>query len=134
MRSGLRFFAAACCLVAAGAVVNLHGFERALGHDDWQYRPALIAAYSREVVFRAGPCILMGLVAWFGRSGWLAATALVVAFVSVTGAYLTVQRYIVSPPGQLMPTLVWDYVGALLWVATVVLVLTVIFNGRMRRV
>ena len=48
--------AAACCAASAAGVAYLHGFDRALGHEDWRHRPELIKAYSGEVVFRAGPC------------------------------------------------------------------------------
>jgi cytochrome c biogenesis protein CcdA len=126
MRTSLGCIAAVCALVGAVEIARLHGYERALGRDDWQYRSALIEAYSDEVVFRAGPCVLAALAALLsirGRRGGLRSVAvLVVAVVSVAGTYLTIRLYIVTPPGQFMPTTVWDGISGLAWIASVVLV------------
>jgi hypothetical protein len=113
------------CVAAAAGVAHLHGYERGLGHEDWRYRPALIGAYSRDVAFHAGPCVLAGiaavLAAWRRTWTWLApAAAVAVAVVSAAATYFNIRQYIVTPPGQFMPTTVWDGVALLAWVAVAV--------------
>jgi hypothetical protein len=126
MRSRLGLTAILCCVASIGAITYLHGFERALGHVDWQYRPALIHAYSSEVVFHAGPCVVLAVVVIFSMrlgvwSGFTAAVAIVGAVLSVAGTFLTIRQYIATTPGQFMPTTVWEGVTALTWVAAAIL-------------
>jgi hypothetical protein len=120
----------ACCLGAAVGVAYLHGFDRALEHVDWRYRPELIEAYLGEIVFRSGPCVLAGtaalLSAWFRvRLGVASVGAVAVAATSVVGGYLTIRQYVATPPGQFMPVTVWDGVTLLCWAVAAVLVLVV---------
>jgi hypothetical protein len=134
MRVWRGLVALACCVASAGGTAYLHGFERALGHEDRQYRPALIQAYSDEVVFRAGPCVVLAvavpLATWFGvLPNLTAATAILGAVLSAAGTHLTIQRYVVTPPGQFMPTTVWDGVTLLTWVAAALLMLAVVALG-----
>jgi hypothetical protein len=116
--------AVVCCAAAAVGIVYLHGFERALGREDWQYRPVLIHAYADEVVFRAGPCVLFAVAAAIAavsgvRPGRAAVAAVLGSALSAAGTYFTIRQYIVTSPGQFMPTTVWDGVSLILWLAAV---------------
>jgi hypothetical protein len=128
MRTAAGLIAVVCCAAAVGGITYLHGFERALGHEHWQYRPALIRAYSDEVIFRAGPCVLLAIVAvlaaWSGvRSGVTAVAAVLGSALSAAGTYYTIRQYIREWPGSFMPTTVWDGVTLILWLAAAVAVL-----------
>lgn len=131
MRTVAGLIAVVCCAAAVGGIAYLHGFERALGHEDWQYRSALIRAYSDEVIFRAGPCALLAvaavLAARFGVwPGAAAAVAVLGSALSAAGTYFTIRQYIVTRPGQFMPTTVWDGVSLILWLAALIAVLVVV--------
>ncbi len=124
MRTWSGLIAVVYCLAAAGAIVYLHGFERAQGQEDWQYRPALIRVYSDEVVSRAGPCVVFAaaaaLSALYGvRPGETTAVAVLGSSLPVIATYQSIQQYIVATPGQLMATTVWDGVSVLAWLAAV---------------
>lgn len=140
MRAAAGFIAVVCCVAAVGEIAYLHGFERALGHEAWRHQPELIRAYSDEVIFRAGPCLLLAVAAVIAaRSGvWpgvAAGAAVLGSALSATGTYLTIRLYIVTWPGQFMPATVWDLVSLILWLAAViaVLVTAVLARSRSRR-
>jgi hypothetical protein len=128
MRIGLASIAVVCCLAAIGGIAYFHGFERAMGREEWQYRPALIRAYSDEVVFRAGPCMLLAVAAVLAACfrvlpGVVAAFAILGSALSAAGTYFTIRQYILERPGGFMPTTVWDGISLILWLAATVAVL-----------
>ena len=134
MRTAAGVIAVACCLAAMAGIAYLHGFERALGHEEWRHRPALVEAYSSEVVFRAGPCALLAaaaaLAAWFGvRPVATAAAAVLGAALATAGTYLTIREYIRTWPGGLMWATVWDRVDLALWAAGATAVLGIAVLG-----
>jgi hypothetical protein len=108
------------CFAGAVGASHLHGYERALGSEDWQYRAALIEAYSGEVAFRAGPCVLAGIAALFAarHRTTISIASVSVSAMSVVATYLTIRQYIVTSPGQLMSS-EWDVAFLPLWIAGV---------------
>jgi hypothetical protein len=127
MRTAAVFVAVLCCVAAAGGIAYLHGFERALGHEAWRHRPALIRAYSGEVAFRAGACALLAVAAVLAarfrvRPLGMAVVAVVGSGLSAAGTYVTIRLYVMTPPGGLMRTTDWDGVSLLLWLAGAVAV------------
>ncbi|MBO0699821.1 MAG: hypothetical protein J2P46_15595 [Zavarzinella sp.] len=128
MRIAAGLIAVACCVAAVGAIAYLHGFQRALGSEDWQYRPELIRVYSGEVVVRAGPCVLLAVVAVLAalsgvRPVGVAAASVLGSALSALGTYLTIRQYILTPPGRFMQWTIWDSVNLILWLAAVLAVL-----------
>jgi hypothetical protein len=89
MRTWLGSIAVVCCVAAVGGIAYIHGFERALGHVAWQHRLTLIRAYSDEIAFRGGPCVLLAVAAVLAaRSGVLHGVTAAIAVAGLTGQFV----------------------------------------------
>ena len=113
------------CLAATAGVALLHGYERALGHEEWRFDVRLVKAHADEIPIHAGPLGILALASVLGIRSvkslrWTLAATVVVAACALYETQEAERAYLLTQPGRFVSSPAWcNVLLAALWLGAV---------------